>query len=179
MSINWGSRSSGSWLIGHLGPVWFLSVYVVSSGSVGEGNGTPLQYSCLENPMDGGAWWAAVCGVAQSQTLLKRLSSSSSKLCHPFKSCALPPPLQFQKYLLPGLLEREFPNPWSTWQDSSPLYFRGSRVQSYPSSLFCPHSLSYLSQFPVFDYHLPVNSDPSPVNFRYKYQTAISASPLG
>ena len=138
-----------------------------------------LQYSCLENPMDGGAWWAAVCGVAQSQTLLKRLSSSSRKLCHPFKSCALPPPLQFQKYLLPGLLEREFPNPWSTWQDSSPLYFRGSRVQSYPSSLFCPHSLSYLSQFPVFDYHLPVNSDPSPVNFRYKYQTAISAFPLG
>ena len=36
----------------------------------GEGNGTPLQYSCLENPMDGGAWWAAVCGVAKSQTRL-------------------------------------------------------------------------------------------------------------
>ena len=33
-----------------------------------EGNGTPLQYSCLENPMDGGAWWAAVHGVAKSQT---------------------------------------------------------------------------------------------------------------
>ena len=33
-----------------------------------EGNGNPLQYSCLENPMDRGAWWAAVCGVAQSQT---------------------------------------------------------------------------------------------------------------
>ena len=43
-----------------------------------EGNGTPLQYSCLENPMDGGAWWAAVHGVAGSQTRLKRLSSSSS-----------------------------------------------------------------------------------------------------
>ena len=37
---------------------------------VGEGNGTPLQYSCLENPMDGGAWWAAVHGVAKSQTRL-------------------------------------------------------------------------------------------------------------
>ena len=36
-----------------------------------EGNGTPLQCSCLENPRDGGAWWAAVCGVAQSQTRLK------------------------------------------------------------------------------------------------------------
>ena len=38
--------------------------------SVGEGNGTPLQYSCLENPTDGGAWWAAVYGVARSQTRL-------------------------------------------------------------------------------------------------------------
>ena len=45
---------------------------------LGEGNGNPLQYSCLENPKDGGAWWAAVYGVAQSQTRLKLLSSSSS-----------------------------------------------------------------------------------------------------
>ena len=37
----------------------------------GEGNGTPLQYSCLENPIYGGAWWAAVNGVAKSQTRLK------------------------------------------------------------------------------------------------------------
>ena len=37
---------------------------------LGEGNGTPLQYSCLENPMDGGAWWAAVHGVAKSRTRL-------------------------------------------------------------------------------------------------------------
>ena len=46
----------------------------------GEGNGTPLQCSCLENPRDGGAWWAAVYGVAQSRTRLKRLSSSSSSV---------------------------------------------------------------------------------------------------
>ena len=46
---------------------------------IGEGNGNPLQCSCLENPRDGGAWWAAVCGVAQSRTRLKRLSSSSGK----------------------------------------------------------------------------------------------------
>ena len=39
------------------------------SGSIGEGSGTPLQYSCLENPTDGGAWWATVHGVAKSQTL--------------------------------------------------------------------------------------------------------------
>ena len=45
---------------------------------VREGNGTPLQYSCLENPMDGGAWWVAVYGVAQSRTRLKQRSSSSS-----------------------------------------------------------------------------------------------------
>ena len=41
----------------------FLPIY-------GEGDGTPLQYSCLENPMDGGAWWAAVHGVAKSRTRL-------------------------------------------------------------------------------------------------------------
>ena len=43
-----------------------------------EGNGNPLRYSCLENPRDGGAWWAAVYGVTQSRTRLKQLSSSSS-----------------------------------------------------------------------------------------------------
>ena len=43
-------------------------------------NGTPLQCSCLENPRDGGAWWAAIYGVAQSRTQLKRLSSSSSSI---------------------------------------------------------------------------------------------------
>ena len=41
---------------------------------VGEGNGTPLQYSCLENPMDGGAWWAAVHGVAKSRTRLSNFT---------------------------------------------------------------------------------------------------------
>ena len=45
--------------------------------SLGEGNGSPLQCPCLENPRDGGAWWAAVYGVSQSRARLKRLSSSS------------------------------------------------------------------------------------------------------
>ena len=49
-----------------------------SLSRIGERNGNPLQCSCLENPRDGGAWWAAVSGVAQSRTRLKRLSSSSS-----------------------------------------------------------------------------------------------------
>ena len=50
-----------------------------SLSCIGEGNGNPLQCSCLENPRDGGAWWAAVSGVAQSRTGQKRLSSSSSR----------------------------------------------------------------------------------------------------
>ena len=49
-----------------------------SLSCIGEGNGNPRQCSCLENPRDGGAWWAAIYGVAQSQTQLKQLSSSSS-----------------------------------------------------------------------------------------------------
>ena len=49
-----------------------------SLSCIGEGNGNPLQCSCLENPRDGGAWWAAIYGAAQSRTRLKWLSSSSS-----------------------------------------------------------------------------------------------------
>ena len=58
-----------------------------SSTNFGEGNGNPLQCSCLENPRDGGAWWAAVYGVAQSWTRLKRLSSSSSTNLHSEQQC--------------------------------------------------------------------------------------------
>ena len=50
-----------------------------SLSHIGEGNGNPPQCSCLENPREGGAWWAAVYGVPQSRTGLKRLSSSSSR----------------------------------------------------------------------------------------------------
>ena len=53
-----------------------------SLSCIGEANGNPLQCSCLEKPRDGGAWWAAVYGVAQSRTRLKRLSSS-------YKDCSL------------------------------------------------------------------------------------------
>ena len=51
-----------------------------SLSCIREGNGNPLQCSCLENPRDGGAWWAAIYGVAQSRTRLKQLSSSSSNI---------------------------------------------------------------------------------------------------
>ena len=64
---------------------------------IGEGNGNPLQCSCLENPRDGGAWWAAVYGVVQSWTCLKRLSSSSSKRVWPWRRKWQPTPV-----FLPG-----------------------------------------------------------------------------
>ena len=63
-----GLQSMGSMGVGHN--------WATSLSRIGEGNGNPLQYSCLENPRDGKAWWAAVSGVAQSRTRLKRLSSS-------------------------------------------------------------------------------------------------------
>ena len=52
-----------------------LSLIPGSGRSPGEGNGDPLQYSCLENPMDGGAWWATVHEVAKSQTRLSDLTN--------------------------------------------------------------------------------------------------------
>ena len=71
-------QSMGSLRVGH---DWAIHFHF-SLSCIGEGNGNPLQCSCLENPRDGGAWWAAVYGVAQSWTRLKWLSSSSSS---PFK----------------------------------------------------------------------------------------------
>ena len=77
------------------------------STSSGKGNGTPLQCSCLEHPRDGGAWWAAAYGVAQSWTQLKRLSSSTSRL--PFGNIArspetVPPPTVFLQVSAPNLI---------------------------------------------------------------------------
>ena len=51
-----------------------------SLSCIGEENGNPLQCPCLENPRDGGAWWAAVCGVTSSRTRLKRLSSDPANV---------------------------------------------------------------------------------------------------
>ena len=69
----WGCQESDTteWLPFHF-----------SLSCIGEGNGNPLQYSCLENPRDRGAWWAAVYGVTQSRTRLKWLSSSSNTKTH-------------------------------------------------------------------------------------------------
>ena len=70
-------QSMGSRRVGH---DWATSLSLFTL-CIGERNGNPLQCSCLENPRDCGAWWAAVSGVAQSRTRLKWLSSSSSSLC--------------------------------------------------------------------------------------------------
>ena len=93
-----------------------------------EGNGTPLQYSCPENPRDGGAWQAAVYGVAQNRTRLKRLSSSSSSssssskrrgalltaLWATFRRARAPPVRPLSLFGLPSSLP---------WLGSSPLLF--------------------------------------------------------
>ena len=69
-----GLQSMGSLRVGH---DWATSL---SLSCIGEGNGNPLQYSCLENPRGRGAWWADIYGVTQSRTRLKwRCSSSSTK----------------------------------------------------------------------------------------------------
>ena len=61
-------------------PILIFGFFILTRAEIGEGNGNPLQCSCLENSRDGGAWWAAVCGVTQSQTRLKRLSSSRAEI---------------------------------------------------------------------------------------------------
>ena len=83
--VNPGAEGTGLWkqpmisFLGLLNLKWPNSFHFhFSLSCIGEGNGKPLQCSCLENPRDGGARWAAVYGVAQSRTWLKRLSSSSS-----------------------------------------------------------------------------------------------------
>ena len=80
--ISWGQRRGRQGMDGGLyAPEWlvlYLRESILCIYSIGEENGNPLPCSCLESPRDGGAWWAAVYGVAQSQTRLKRLSSSSS-----------------------------------------------------------------------------------------------------
>ena len=75
-----------------------------SLSCIGKGNGNPLQCSCLENPRDRGAWWAAIYGVAQSRTRLKRQQQQQQYVLrlwhHSFKGCALPPSLLFQHLIL-------------------------------------------------------------------------------
>ena len=77
----------------------------VSLSCIGEGNGNPLQYSCLENPRDRGTWWAAVFGVAQSRTRLTWLSSSSEWLVGGVKSSRGEESTVISKFLNSGTWE--------------------------------------------------------------------------
>ena len=93
-----------------------------SLSCIGEGHGDPLQYSCLENPRNGGPWWAAVYGVAQSRTRLKRLSSSSSivALQHCVNFCCIAKWISciFTNILsgFPGgSVVKNLPALWETW----------------------------------------------------------------
>ena len=98
-------QSMGSLGVGH---DWATSVSF-SLSCIGERNGNPLQCSCLENPRDGGAWWAAVYGVAQSRTPLKRLSSSSSSLCSKREFASRWAPIWLCSYKLCDLSQFPFP----------------------------------------------------------------------
>ena len=77
-----------------------------SLSCIREGNGNPLQYSCLENPRDGGAWWAAIYGVEQDRTRLKRFGGSSSmsiELVMPSNHLILCLPLLLSPSIFPSI----------------------------------------------------------------------------
>ena len=97
-----------------------------SLSCIGEGNGNPLQCSCLENPRDGGAWWAAIPGVAQSRTRLKWCSSSSSSRCFPERTCNWPQAkVCQQKWIFSE------PCAWVLW-DTGFCWHRFSSFESIP-----------------------------------------------
>ena len=114
---------------------------------MGEGNDNPLQCSCLENPRDGGVWWAAFSGVSQSRTRLKRLSSSSSSSSPPLTRF----PWQPSPDLLPNVSRGVAVLPWWEPQGYIPrrnlkwaLYFGGILKPSLFTSMShhrsaCPH----------------------------------------
>ena len=79
--IPWTEKPGGLQSIGSLTTSQTGLHFHFSLSHIGEGNGNPPQCSCLENPRDGGAWWAAIYGVTQGQTRLKRLSSSLWHCC--------------------------------------------------------------------------------------------------
>ena len=96
----------------------------------GEGSGTPFQYSCLENPVDGGAWWAAVHGVTQSWTRLKRLSISitidkESHLMNPGGTSGKEPSCQCRRHKRHRFHPWVRKSPWRRWWQPTPVSLPG------------------------------------------------------
>ena len=133
-------------------------VYQSLSHVCGEGDGTPLQYSCLENPMDGGAWWAAVQGVAKSWTRLSdfhfSLSCTGEGNGNPLQCSCLENPRDGEAWGLPSMGSHRVGQDWSdlaaaVMSDSlrlhglqharlpSPSPTPGAWSNSYPSSRWC------------------------------------------
>ena len=95
-----------------------------SLSCIGEGNGNPLQCSCLENPRDGRAWWAAVSGVAQSRTRLKRLRSSSSR-AFPGGASGKESTCQCRRCKKPGFDPWVRKIPWNRKWQPTPVFLPG------------------------------------------------------
>ena len=98
-----------------------------SLSCIGEGNGNPLQCSCLENPRDGGAWWADVSGVAQSRTWLKRLGSSNIYLFNRYYQLSGASQVALVVKNLPASAQRFHPGVWKIpWRREwllTPVFF--------------------------------------------------------
>ena len=103
---------------------------------IGEGNGNSLQCSCLENPRDGGAWWAAIYGVAQSQTRLKQLSSSSSNYLTGFSGGAKEPTCQCRRQKGSGFDPCVRKIPWRRVQQPTPVFLPGESHGNWQATVF-------------------------------------------
>ena len=128
-------QSMGSWRVGH---DWVTSLSLFTF-NIGEGNDNPLQCSCLENPMDRGAWWTAVYGVAQSRTRLKQLSSSSSSSSS--SSTSSSDHFEFNYFCFPLL------SLLSLWEQISILDI--SIISSFP---LCFSGFSFFLSFSMHDF---------------------------
>ena len=107
-----------------------------SLSCIGDGNGNPLQCSCLENPKDRGAWWASVYGVTQSQTRLTWLSSSS-RLNNYYtvveESCRYLPVMH-----QPSLIYTSSEFPWRLLTDNTHIVLRRNDIGWYVFCMCCP-----------------------------------------
>ena len=119
-----------------------------SLSCIGEGNGNPLQCSCLENPRDGGAWWATVYGVTQSWTQLKRLSSSSNRSRRKQHFIILPKDIHVLEASLALGKQKSIPPPFlcrSTARSSTPVRWEIPSQESQGLPLPCPRLCLNLS----------------------------------